>query len=140
MKQDKEPREYRVKEVVLSNDKGWTNKYTILDHITETPYKFKCIVCNDATVEINHYDLGNVGNKTCTYQSNTDTPVIIATNDIRNHNGIGFCSKVTCCNNCNTYYYASFGYTEPNNGRDVIFLDTILRLEEKKTNSTHSSN
>lgn len=107
-----------VKQHVLNKD-GFTKKYCILDSTVHTPFYFKCPVCKTNSTNI---DLSN----TQTFQSQKFQ---IDLDSITALGGTGIMCKIIQCENCSANYFVGIGYTEPNNGRDVFLLHTIIEIK-----------
>lgn len=111
---------FRIVRQLVINQEGFTQKFTLIDHKTVTPYYFQCPVCKSSSTNIDHLNAG-------TFNSNH---IKIDKETFKKHGGTGLLSKLIQCNNCNTHYFIGIGYTEPNNGRDVFLLHNILELAE----------
>ncbi len=105
----------------LLNTKGFTSKYCLLDYKSATPYYFKCPVCKDS-IHIDHSNANSFNRE----------KIKINLQSIIDLGGTGIICKIIQCNNCHTNYFVGIGYMEPNNGRDVFLLHTIIELKERK--------
>ncbi len=109
---------FKISKIIILNKKGWITEYTIQDYIHKSPYLFECPVCLKSSIDIDSKDL--------VYHDNLKIKI----EAIENTGGTGFLCQLISCQNCNTFYFVGIGYTEPNNGRDVLFIHNILQLVE----------
>ncbi|TKD60536.1 hypothetical protein [Flavobacterium sp. ASW18X] len=123
---DKSDKTFEVEKQHLLNTDGFSSEYCILDFKTVTPYYFNCRVCQDSSINIDHIN------------ANSFNPekIKIELESIIELGGTGTICKIIKCDNCDTHYFVGIGYIEPNNGRDVLLLHTIIELKEKKLPTT----
>ena len=99
---------------------------TLSDSGYASPYEIVCFGCEKSsyTLEIRfhpfnlrHFSLTDVG---------FDREEIIS------YGGAGQNDVWLQCPHCQTHYYVGVGWYEPNNGRDVFVLHTILEVEPQE--------
>lgn len=103
----------------LLNTVGHTREYCISDANNVTPYHFTCPVCHDSVTHIDCSDAKCIEN----IKVNIDWEAIKALG------GTGVIGKLMSCDHCHTPYFIGIGYVEPNYGRDVFLLHSIIELE-----------
>jgi hypothetical protein len=114
-------KEFIIVKQHLINKEGFIPKYCILDSRHSTPYYFLCPNCKKNSTNIDHLNAHS-------FDSNK---IKVNINSIIEMGGTGTISKLISCQNCLTNYFVGIGYIEPNNGRDVLLLHTIIELKEK---------
>lgn len=117
---DKSDINFTISKQHLLNKKGVVQKYCILDSGHSTPYYFSCPNCKNSSINIDHSNANSF---------NPDK-IKINLNSIIELGGTGTISKLIECENCQTNYFIGIGYIEPNNGRDVLLIHTIIELEK----------
>lgn len=103
----------------VKNTEGFIKKYCILDFKKVTPFHFTCPVCKQSNTNIDYSDAGSFNPK----KIKIDELSLTATKSL------GTICKLIVCETCDTYYFVSIGYIEPNYGRDVLLLDSIIELK-----------
>lgn len=94
------------------------SNYWIYDAGRKNPYEFICPGCQVKSILIDHLNCKPVHLK----QHFNDPDKVIRMG------GTGLVFKIIRCSNCGTCYYIGLGLIEPNNGRDVYVLHTILEI------------
>lgn len=118
---NKSNKHFEVARQHILNTDGFTSEYCIQDSNKVTPFHFNCQGCTDSSDTIDHLNCNPF-----------DTEKIkVDVNSIIELGGTGTICKVIECENCATNYFVGIGYIEPNNGRDVLLLHTIIELKEK---------
>lgn len=118
--QDNANQHFEVIQQYLLNKVGFTSAYRIVDGNRVTPYHFTCPVCNNSSTNID-----------CSNSKWVESMTIrIDWEAIKALGGTGDMGKLISCDNCQTPYFIGIGYAEPNYGRDVFFLHTIIELKE----------
>lgn len=117
---NKSVRNFTPVKTLFLNTEGHSSKFIILDSGKSTPYYFKCISCKKSSINIDHSNAHPFDPK----------KLKIPIEKIIEMGGTGTICKIINCSNCNNYYFVGIGYTEPNYGRDVLLLHTILELKE----------
>jgi len=111
-----------IKQHVLNLDTA-INNYCISDAGKKTPYYFMCPNCKSSSISIDDSMVAIFNSK----KIKIDSKALIE------NGGTGSYCKLINCENCNTYYFVAIGYTEPNYGRDVLLLHSILELAAVKS-------
>lgn len=109
---------FKVEKQHLLNTAYFIREYCITDANKVTPYQFSCLVCKTSSTEI--------------ALSNTkwieSIKIQLVWDAIKALGGTGVMGSVITCDNCHTPYLIGIGYAEPNYGRDVFFVHTIIEL------------
>lgn len=117
---DTSEKSFRIIEQHILNEDGFTPEFTLLDFRTVTPYYFSCTSCDRSTGHIGHDDAKTFSNQKFRIDSAS----------LQEFGGPGTISKLINCDHCHTTFFVGIGYMEPNYGRDVFVLHSILELEE----------
>ena len=89
-----------------------------------SPYTFLCPNCQNNTITI---ELQTQPSFNCTYLEVKQPPIKLTA--LRAWNSGSLFYQLIKCAKCPTVYFAGFTYTEPNYGRDVFLLKTILEVD-----------
>lgn len=111
--------QFKILKIHILNKEKFSHKYKIYDAGSHTSYDFTCKNCNGSKTDINISDFTN-------FQADK---IKINLDDLIEKGGTGSMCKLIKCERCNTFYYVGFGYDEPNNGRDVFMIHSILELK-----------
>jgi hypothetical protein len=117
---NKSDKTFEVSKQHLLNKEGFTSKYCILDSNSSTPYYFLCPNCKTNSTNIDHSNANSFN----------PNKIKVDLDSIIELGGTGTICKLISCENCLTNYFVGIGYIEPNNGRDVLLMHTIIELKE----------
>jgi hypothetical protein len=105
---------YQIVKEHFLNKEEHKRDWWIYDSGKKSPFYFMCPNCKANSTNINHLDTKNIDEKTI--------------NQITKLSETGSIYKIIKCSQCNTEYYVGIGYIEPNNGRDVYLLHSIIEI------------
>lgn len=118
--QNNTDKHYKVTRQHLLNTQGFTREYCISDANKVTPYQFSCPVCKTSSTKI-------ISSNARWIES---IKIQLDWEAIKALGGTGDMGNVMTCDTCHTPYFIGIGYAEPNYGRDVFFVHTIIELKE----------
>lgn len=105
-----------VDQAYLADEFHWNS--VVSDGGISKHFEFRCQFCVDSVGVISMENAW--GMEQLKKQMNIET--------FRPFGGCGMFFKLIECDLCHTAYYVGFGYTEPNNGRDVFFVLNIIQV------------
>ncbi|MEJ8757131.1 hypothetical protein WG947_09000 [Pontibacter sp. H259] len=114
-------RKYKIVKQHFYNDDP--HQYWLFDAGKNTPYTVVCPVCKSSDFRIDFNSLEA--------EVYIDDLSILDEEELRQLGGSGSVYKIIRCLNCNNLFYIGIGYREPNNGRDVYLLKTIIEVKAK---------
>ncbi|NER12090.1 hypothetical protein GWK08_01430 [Leptobacterium flavescens] len=98
----------------------FTDATKIYDAGRKTPFYFLCPNCKKHSINIDHLN---------TRYFNKEG-FILDLDEVVKLGGAGPMHKLIKCSHCNSIFYIGIGYFEPNNGRDVFDIHTIIEIAE----------
>jgi hypothetical protein len=105
-------------QILLNNDSSSNRQFWMSDAGIISSYPFNCTKCMNSSLKLDH-------SKCEPFDNNNP---IISLDDLVKHGGGGMYYKIMKCKSCKSKYYFGFGYIEPNYGRDVYVIHTILKV------------
>jgi hypothetical protein len=113
-------KKYRIVKQHFLNKEKFKSNYWIYDSGRKMPYYFMCPNCNMNSTNINHLDTETVDSSN----------FVLDLTQVAELGGAGSMGKIIECSQCKTEYYVGIGYIEPNNGRDVFLIHTIIEIDK----------